>query len=336
MSGDSTKLIRLLIAVYSDAETKLLKLLADQTVDADERDWARRKLASIELVLDKAREIVERAGSKGDEYLLRLLAQEVRRGFASTDQLPDLLTGANVAPTGLLTRAVFGELRDARFQILRSIEDIFRAIIEEVTFGVTTGVETRKDIARTALAKFAEEGITAFVDAVGRRWDIASYVEMATRTAAQQAFREGRIRAIVDSGGDLAVIRSAPSHCPQCAAWRNKIVSVSGSDTKYPPLQAALDGGVFHPNCRCTINKFIPGLTRLDTVERVDNYYPAEQQQRRLERELRAVDRVLLVDPLNQEALARRTLLRAELSDLLEDNPELKRKPEREVADGVR
>lgn len=336
MSGDSTKLIRLLIAVYSDAETKLLKLLADQIVDADERDWAKRKLASIELVLDKAREIVERAGGKGDEYLLHLLAQEVQRGFASTDQLPDLLTGANVAPTGLLTRAVFGELRDARFQILRSIEDIFRAIIEEVTFGVTTGVETRKDIARTALAKFAEEGITAFVDAVGRRWDIASYVEMATRTAAQQAFREGRIRAIVDSGGDLAVIRSAPSHCPQCAAWRNKIVSVSGSDTKYPSLQAAIASGVFHPNCRCTINKFIPGLTRLDTVERVDNYYPDEQQQRRLERELRAVDRVLLVDPLNQEALARRTLLRAELSDLLEDNPELKRKPEREVADGVR
>ncbi|GIW91721.1 MAG: hypothetical protein KatS3mg109_2153 [Pirellulaceae bacterium] len=336
MSGDSTKLIRLLIAVYSDAETKLLKLLADQTVDADERDWARRKLAAIDLVLDKAREIVERAGNKGDEYLLRLLAQEVQRGFASTDQLPDLLAGVNVTPTGLLTRAVFGELRDARLQILRSVEDIFRAIIEEVSFGVVTGVETRKEIAASALAKFAQDGITAFVDAAGRRWDIASYVEMATRTAAQQAFREGRIRAIVDSGDDLAVIRSAPSRCPNCSAWRNKVLSISGTDPKYPPLQRALDGGVFHPNCRCTINKYIPGLTRLDVDERVDNYYDAEQEQRRLERELRAVDRVLLVDPANQEARERYRLLQDELEELLQDNPELKRKPEREAADGVR
>lgn len=336
MSTESTKLIRLLIAVYSDAEAKLLKLLADQTRDADERDWARRKLAAVELVLDKAREIVERAGNKGDEYLLKLLAQEVRRGFASTDQLPDLLAGVNVTPTGLLTRAVFGELRDARLQILRSVEDIFKAIIEEVSFGVVTGVETRKEIAQTALSKFAQEGITAFIDAAGRRWDIASYVEMATRTAAQQAFREGRIRAIVESGGDLAVIRSAPSRCPNCNAWRNKVVSVSGTDTRYPPLQAALDGGVFHPNCRCAINKFVPGLTRLDVDERVDNYYPAEQEQRRIERELRSVDRVLLVDPTSQDAQARYKELQDELRELLQDNPELKRKPEREVTDGVR
>ncbi|GIW90320.1 MAG: hypothetical protein KatS3mg109_0752 [Pirellulaceae bacterium] len=298
MSTDSTKLIRLLIAVYADAETKLLKLLADQTKDADERDWARRKLAAIDLVLDKAREIVERAGNKGDEYLLRLLAQEVQRGFASTDQLPDLLAGVNVTPTGLLTRAVFGELRDARLQILRSVEDIFRAIIEEVSvWRCHRRRNQKRNRCEPRWQSLREDGITAFVDAAGRRWDIASYVEMATRTAAQQAFREGRIRAIVDSGGDLAVIRSAPSHCPQCAAWRNKVLSISGTDPKYPPLQRALDGGVFHPNCRCTINKYIPGLTRLDVDERVDNYYDAEQEQRRLERELRAVDRVLLVDP---------------------------------------
>ena len=36
--------------------------------------------------------------------------------------------------------------------------------------------------------------------------------------------------------------------------WQGKILSSSGNNSDYPSLQEAMDGGLFHPNCRHAIN----------------------------------------------------------------------------------
>lgn len=54
---------------------------------------------------------------------------------------------------------------------------------------------------------------------------------------------------------DLVRIVTAgdPTTCERCKKWENKIVSLSGKNSRYPSLQDAIDDGFLHYNCRCAL-----------------------------------------------------------------------------------
>lgn len=147
-------------------------------------------------------------------------------------------------------------------RILRTVDDAYSRIIGESAARAATGSITIRQAVQESLNDFANRGIASFVDSAGKRWDMASYAEMALLTAIERATVEGYTDTMQAYGFDLAIISSHAGACPLCEAWQGVIVSVSGESADYPSLSAAEDAGVFHPRCLHHISTYYPGVTK--------------------------------------------------------------------------
>jgi predicted amidohydrolase YtcJ len=76
----------------------------------------------------------------------------------------------------------------AAVRITRFADDAYRAAV--VSGAVTQALDnaTPVEAAAQAWRELSAKGITGFTDKSGRNWNLASYVEMATRTATQRAY----------------------------------------------------------------------------------------------------------------------------------------------------
>jgi hypothetical protein len=157
-----------------------------------------------------------------------------------------------------------------------------------VTAQGLAGDFTRRGAAQAALDSFASRGITGFVDGSGKAWNLASYTEMACRTAAHNAARQGVFDGVRSAGRDLVIVSGSPSCCDMCAPWEGEVLSLDGATPGYPTLAEAEGDGLFHPNCAHSADPYVEGLTRLGTTQQGDPVrYAAQQQQRYLERGVR-------------------------------------------------
>lgn len=156
---------------------------------------------------------------------------------------------------------------------------------------------SRMQAAQKALDDLGEQGITGFVDRTGRRWNLVSYVEMATRTAVSAAWDEMQAAAMVRSGLDLVVVgtHSTEGSCPRCLPWLGRTLSLTGASTDYPSLDDAKAAGFRHPNCRCSWVPLGAGLAEDVTnpvpLDQAAAVYKASQRQRALERRVREAGR---------------------------------------------
>ena len=155
----------------------------------------------------------------------------------------------------------------------------------------------RIQAAQTALDALAALGIIGFVDRAGRRWDLTSYVEMATRTAVSNAWDDLHAAALVRTGLDLVRVStySLEGSCAQCRPWLGRVLSLTGATVGHPTLAAAKAAGFRHPNCRCFWTPLGTAVAA-DAVDpaalaRAARVYAASQRQRALEREVRKAAR---------------------------------------------
>jgi hypothetical protein len=111
----------------------------------------------------------------------------------------------------------------------------------------------RLQAAQGMLDELASKGITGFTDKAGRNWDLATYVEMATRTAVSNAWDDMQADVAVRSGLDLVETgtHSTEGSCPLCIPWLGRKLSLTGATPGYPTLAEAKAAGWRHPNCRC-------------------------------------------------------------------------------------
>ena len=156
---------------------------------------------------------------------------------------------------------------------------------------------SRIQAAQKALDDLGQRGITAFVDRSGRRWDLASYVEMATRTAVSNSWDDMQTAALVRSGLDLVEVytHSTEGSCPQCRPWLGQILSLTGATPGHPTLAQAKATGFRHPNCRCSWSGVgagvAPEVTNPVALNQAAAVYRASQRQRALERRVRDAGR---------------------------------------------
>jgi hypothetical protein len=156
---------------------------------------------------------------------------------------------------------------------------------------------SRIQAAQKALDDLASQGITGFTDRAGRKWDLASYVEMATRTAVSNAWDDMQHSAMMRAGFDLAVIgtHSTEGSCPHCLPWLGRTISLSGATAGYPTYDEARAAGWRHPSCRCFDVPLGAGIAPVVTspvaLEQAAAAYKASQEQRALERRVRVAGR---------------------------------------------
>jgi hypothetical protein len=213
---------------------------------------------------------------------------------------------------------VIGDLtsafEDVRSRILRFPDDVYRKAIADTTARnllVSTG---QRPAQASAWRDLIGQGVTGFVDKAGRRWNLASYVEMASRTATIRAYRAQNEHTMHANGIFLVKIVGGNDMCSKCGAWVNKTLSLDGTPAgDYPMLSAvddrmvtvhvagtidqAREAGWSHPNCRCTTACVLPGV---DPVVKTSTYSPEKDQERdrlrALERKVRKLKREDLLD----------------------------------------
>jgi hypothetical protein len=151
---------------------------------------------------------------------------------------------------------VLAENAYGRFEIVdqvigRRVNDVYRSIALENVTGQVVGYQTWQQTAKRIRADMADRGITGFVDAAGRRWNMETYAEMIARTTPRQAMIEGTKNRLLEHDHDLAEIIGGigENTCDHCREWNGRIVSLTGKTSGYPTLDEARDAGVFHPQC---------------------------------------------------------------------------------------
>lgn len=241
---------------------------------------------------------------------------------AELQQIRDALPGVH----GLLAMvwSLESTLSGTHMPLLRWTLDSYREVVTRAAAAPVLGLSTRLRAAQVAWDRLLADGVTGFVDRAGRRWELASYVEMATRTVVHQALRTGRLDQFLAAGYELIRISDSPQECHLCRPFEHAVLRIAGHGTGRVQVEhATRDGvmvtvhvkatlpeaiarGLFHPNCTHGFSLFLPGVTRERAPERTDNPqgYADRQRLRALERKLRRAKRqaAAVIDPAARRA----------------------------------
>lgn len=239
---------------------------------------------------------------KSEGFFARLKGK-IKGIFSREPQEEDFFK-ANEDKVFNLIKSVKGDLHNANSAALRQMDDVYRKTLFKANMYVANGASTVNQAVDMATKDFLLQGIRCIEYKNGRRVDIASYSEMAIRTANQRItlMADGVVR---DKHGIHTVL--APAHgntCPLCLAWQGKILiddvysSGKASEGNYPLLSTAMKEGFLHPNCRHHPTTFIPGINSMPKEQTEEekqealNKYNAEQKQRYYERKIRKYKRL--------------------------------------------
>ncbi|MGO3179482.1 MAG: phage minor capsid protein [Brevibacterium linens] len=302
--------------VYEDATTKMIAAIAEQVAQGiqDEGRVDRRLEAFLRLIqrIDLINDELRRGVPGAVE---RAIAIAYRRGSAVATKdaddagLPDATASAvaSVGRTDAISRLLSEAMRpheEAILQIRRQAQDAYERAVSDAVARMLTGSGTRFEAARDAVLDLMRSGIVNFTDKSGRKWDLASYVEMATRTSAGNAMVSGHVDRIVDLDQDLVIVSNAPEECKICREWESAVLSISGNTrgrlsdgtTVKGSLSDARRAGLHHANCRHTLNLFLPGVTEAPTRTADPEGDKLRQRQRAYERRIREWKRRVAMD----------------------------------------
>ncbi len=246
------KLAQATADLYGQAVERLLAMVARRLAQGIEQPgWAEGKLAQLTVLRNDAQRVV--AALEADAP--GVVAEAVRRAWeagqkaAATEVTGGIAIATNTAAVDRLVAEAVQQVTSTHPQILRSTIDVYRQVIQQASGQTVAGAATRRQAAQQALNRFANEGIVGFIDSKGRRWGLDSYAEMATRTATGRAQVAGTLDRFEADGRDLVIVSDAPQECKACRPWEGRVLSISGTDPKYPSLKAAQSAGLLHANC---------------------------------------------------------------------------------------
>lgn len=299
--------------LYEQAELALIEKVAKALAEGlDSPLWADIRLRSIGHLRTAIEDIITALRADATGAIHQAVTEAYDRGTqAAVAELGAIAAHAPAIPAGThavdrLAAALVQETSATHMRILRTGLDVYRQVIAEATSAPLLGATTRREAAARALARFADRGVTGFVDRAGRAWNLTSYTEMATRSALGRAAVDAHTERLGAAGIDLVVVSDAPEECPLCKRWEGKVLrrdGASGAGTveaehatdddrmvsvrvagSLPEARAA---GLFHPNCRHSVSIYLPGVTRPRPKPPSRATYEQSQQQRYLERQVR-------------------------------------------------
>lgn len=243
-----------------------------------------------------------------------------------------------------LKKQVNQDMKKAQGAIWRRMDDVYRQTVYKAEMYMTAGAKTLDQVIDMATKDFLTKGIDCVQYKNDHRINVASYAEMALRTASQRAalLAEGKKR---NEWSMHTVFVSAHANtCPKCEPWQGKVLvddvfssgtAAEAKDLGVPLLSEAIAAGLLHPNCRHTLVTYIPGVTVLPTVPDADEAvktYKAEQGQRALEQKMRKAKREAAgsCDEGNtKDAQLKLRELQKRMREDLDQHPELRREYDR-------
>lgn len=312
---DADDLAAEVVDAYSQAELGIVGRIAQflgTGLDSDGWTGARRNGAGV--VRRALASLLGPLFKKGRKAVSKATAEAARRGTsAANDELGSLADKLPKPPDKHAKKGaadIGKDLKPVEKAAVTQAMTAYQRIITEVSTLVEAGTKTRLQAAGEALARFANEGITGFIDKSGRRWQLASYVEMAVRTHTTNVMLAAHADRIQSAGVNLVMVSDAPYECEKCKPWEGKILQIGGPSGKHSvkvdkaggggsvtvqvagSLDEARSKGLFHPNCRHNVTAYLPGVSRAPVkpdTKGVD--YKDTQRLRQIERTARMWDR---------------------------------------------
>ena len=212
--------------------------------------------------------------------------------------------GVNQEKLNTLIKSVTDDFQKAEYSLLRRSNDLYRQTIYKAQIGLNTGSITLNQAIDMATKDFLSNGINSIRYKNGNLVNIASYSEMALRTAEKRATMYGDGEKRQEWDIDTVVVYGHNGACPLCSRWQNRVYiddvySNGKPNNKYPLLSVAIQGGLYHPNCKCPPPQtYIEGITEPPTqktpqeLEKDIQNYNLEQVQRYNERQIRKYKRL--------------------------------------------
>lgn len=195
---------------------------------------------------------------------------------------------------------------------LRYMDDVYRRTVHRAALGMATGSMTLQQATDAATRDFLAAGINCIEYKDGRRVNIASYAEMALRTASTRAMLLGEAQRREAMGIDTVLVSQYGGCSDTCLPWQGLVYiddvwqdyhgphtpgvtyGVSRSGRQYPLLSVAVKAGLLHPNCRHHLTTWIEGVSRrpapMDKAK-IEAASRLEAKQRELERKVRRAKR---------------------------------------------
>jgi len=244
--------------------------------------------------------------------IIGIAASEGEAAAASALRLAGSLTpvtGTASQAVAMVALSLESRLEVLNQRLTRYPQDAYQRIVATYSPNTLLGVTTSRLQQASAVQRFIAEGIPGFIDRGGRRWTIGAYAEMAGRTTVNRAFNDAGIWRMQQSSIHLVTVVRGLDSCRKCAAWAGKILSTDGTPAGPRVLphvsreqavtvnvagtvEEARAAGWNHPNCRCRLVAYSPGLTVPQDDTTYDEAAEKERaQQRALEREIRSAKR---------------------------------------------
>lgn len=190
-----------------------------------------------------------------------------------------------------------------------------------------SGHMSLQEATRKTIRELAQKGIPAFVDKRGREWSPEAYVMMDMRSTLGNTARAAQDARCDQYGINLIEVSSHMGARPLCAPYQGRIFSRDGSKgvttdgaggkIYYTPLSETSYGqpaGLFGINCGHVQYPFVPGINFQRYFpypkEENDERYRQFQQQRAMERSIRAAKRecMMLQEAGDDEGLQKASL----------------------------
>lgn len=169
------------------------------------------------------------------------------------EQLPN--TGGNDIKLDNTKEKIVHDLKKVQSAIWRRMDDVYRQTVYRAEMNMAAGAKTLEQAIDMATKEFLQKGIDCIEYKDGKRVNIASYAEMALRTAAHRAKLLGEGKKRDDWGIHTVFVSAHANTCPLCAPWQGKILidDVFSHGTKeesdrmgYPLLSTAIKAGLLH------------------------------------------------------------------------------------------
>lgn len=262
---------------------------------------------------DDIEEAIRQAYATGESEQEIELLKAIKEGFkvdktgVGTNAMQGSFFKVNEGKLNALIEATTNDMQKAENAILRMTDDVYRQTIFKAQMYYNTGAGTLWQAVDMATKDFLSAGINCVEYRNGARVNIASYSEMALRTANKRANLMGSANKREEYGIHTVKVSSHNSACPMCIKWQGKVYidDVYGAGTKeeskasgYPLLSEAVKGGMFHPNCKNGCSTYYEGINQppkeptKEEVEEMTRRYNLEQRQRECERNIRKYKRL--------------------------------------------
>lgn len=283
--------------------------------------WQAEKLKGINKFRRECTAIMNDYKDVIDEGTQQLLKKEFEQS-ASTDQ-PQFFGVDRTKLNRLIDDTVNLE-KHAETAALRTVDDVYRQTIVRAQLALSSGTVTINQAVDIAVKDFLNKGINCIEYRDGRRVNIADYVRMALRTTATRAALQGKSERFKALGYDTIQVSKYSMCSDTCLPWQgrvyiNDVYTMWDGEVRdhggilwgksnycgkwFMLLSAAIEKGLFHPNCRHTILLWRDGDPLPESIDNEENErrYKLEQEQRRLENKVRKAKRKVegLSDPDN-------------------------------------